>query len=60
MSDAHVNAAIQMLVLALDLLGTFAFAISGGVAGVKRRHDFFGIMVLAFAAGNAGESPAIS
>jgi uncharacterized membrane protein YeiH len=53
-SDAHVTAAIQMLVLALDLLGTFAFAISGGVAGVKRRHDFFGIMVLAFAAGNAG------
>ncbi len=43
-----------MLVLTLDLLGTFAFAISGGVAGVKHRRDFFGIMVLAFAAGNAG------
>ena len=54
MSDADVSAAIQVLVLALDLLGTFAFAISGAIAGVNRRLDFFGIMVLAFAAGNAG------
>lgn len=43
-----------MLILALDLLGTFAFAISGAITGVKRQLDFFGIMVLAFAAGNAG------
>jgi uncharacterized membrane protein YeiH len=43
-----------VLVLALDLLGTFAFAISGGMTAVRRRLDFFGIMVLAFAAGNAG------
>jgi uncharacterized membrane protein YeiH len=41
-------------VLALDLLGTFVFALSGAAAGVKRRLDFFGIMALAFAAGNFG------
>jgi uncharacterized membrane protein YeiH len=53
-SDADVSAAIQNLVLVLDLLGTFAFALSGATAGVKRQFDFFGIVVLAFAAGNAG------
>jgi uncharacterized membrane protein YeiH len=41
-------------VLALDLLGTFVFALSGAASGVKRRLDFFGIMALAFAAGNFG------
>lgn len=39
---------------ALDLLGTFVFALSGAAAGVKNRLDLFGLMVLAFAAGNAG------
>ena len=39
---------------ALDLLGTFVFALSGAAAGVRRRLDFFGVMVLSFAAGNAG------
>ncbi|TAN09713.1 MAG: trimeric intracellular cation channel family protein, partial [Chitinophagaceae bacterium] len=38
----------------LDLGGTFVFAISGAVAAVRHRLDIFGIMVLAFAAGNAG------
>jgi len=52
--DGGGSAAIQVLVLALDLLGTFAFAISGGIVAVNRRLDFFGILVLAFAAGNAG------
>lgn len=40
--------------IALDLLGTFVFALSGAAAGVKSRFDLFGLMVLAFAAGNAG------
>ena len=40
--------------LALDLLGTFVFALSGAAAGVRRRLDFFGVMVLSFAAGNFG------
>ncbi len=40
--------------IALDLLGTFVFALSGAAAGVKNKLDLFGLMVLAFAAGNAG------
>jgi uncharacterized membrane protein YeiH len=39
---------------ALDLLGTFVFALSGAAAGVKNKLDLFGLMVLAFATGNAG------
>ena len=45
---------IETLVIALDLLGTFVFAISGAMAGVNRRLDIFGILVLAFVAGNFG------
>lgn len=41
-------------VLALDLIGTFAFAISGATAGVRRQLDLFGVLVLAFAAATAG------
>lgn len=39
---------------ALDLAGTFVFALSGGMAGVKNRLDLFGVLVLAFAAANTG------
>ena len=42
------------LVLALDLLGSFAFAISGATVGVRRQLDLFGVLVLAFAAATAG------
>ena len=42
------------LVRVLDLGGTFAFALSGATAGVRRRLDIFGILVLAFAASTAG------
>lgn len=41
-------------VLAIDFLGTFAFAISGATAGVRRGLDLFGVLVLAFAAATAG------
>jgi uncharacterized membrane protein YeiH len=50
----EVDAAIKTLVLALDLVGTFVFALSGASAGVKRRLDLFGVLVLSFAAGNSG------
>jgi uncharacterized membrane protein YeiH len=40
--------------LVLDLVGTFVFALSGGVAGVKERLDLFGVLVLSFAAASAG------
>jgi uncharacterized membrane protein YeiH len=42
------------LLLALDLAGTFVFALSGATAGVRNRLDLFGVLVLSFAAGNAG------
>src|SRR3569832_612156 len=38
----------------LDLIGTFVFALSGGLAGVKERLDLFGVLVLSFAAATAG------
>ena len=45
---------IRILLTMLDLGGTFVFAISGAAVAVKHRLDIFGVMVLAFAAGNAG------
>jgi uncharacterized membrane protein YeiH len=44
----------RTLVLVLDLCGTFAFALSGAMAGVRRRLDVFGVLVLAFAASTFG------
>jgi uncharacterized membrane protein YeiH len=38
----------NLLVWALDLIGTFVFAISGAMLGVRRRMDLFGVLVLAF------------
>lgn len=40
--------------LILDLAGTFVFALSGATAGVKRRLDLFGVLVLSFAASVSG------
>jgi len=40
--------------LALDLAGTFVFALSGATAGVQNKLDLFGILVLSFVAGNTG------
>jgi uncharacterized membrane protein YeiH len=45
---------MEKLPLALDLVGTFVFALSGALAGVKRELDLFGVLVLSFAGGNAG------
>lgn len=42
------------LLLLLDLAGTFVFALSGALAGVNRKLDLFGVLVLSFAAGNFG------
>src|ERR1051325_7898851 len=46
--------AMKTLVLVLDLAGTFVFALSGATAGVRRRLDLFGVLVLSFVAGNFG------
>lgn len=41
-------------IVVLDLVGTFVFALSGAVSGIKHRLDLFGVLVLSFAAGNVG------
>ena len=45
---------MQTLVLVLDLVGTFVFAVSGAAKGVTSRLDLFGVLVLSFAAASAG------
>jgi uncharacterized membrane protein YeiH len=45
---------MNTLLLVLDLLGTFVFALSGATAGIRRRLDVFGVLVLSFVAGNFG------
>ena len=45
---------MQTLILVLDLVGTFVFAVSGAAKGVTSRLDLFGILVLSFAAASAG------
>lgn len=45
---------MQTLLVVLDLTGTFVFALSGASLGVKRSLDLFGMLVLAFVAGNFG------
>jgi uncharacterized membrane protein YeiH len=45
---------MEILLLVLDLVGTFVFALSGATAGVNHRLDLFGVLVLSYAAGNAG------
>jgi len=45
---------MESLSYVLDLAGTFVFALSGGMAGVKHRLDVFGVLVLSFAAANTG------
>lgn len=36
-----------MIFSTLDLLGTIAFAISGALAGIEKRLDFFGVFIIA-------------
>lgn len=40
--------------MVLDLTGTFVFALSGAVLGVRKRLDLFGVLVLSFAAATGG------
>ena len=51
----HYNPAVfATFLVILDLAGTFVFALSGAMSGVHHRVDLFGVIVLSFAAGNAG------
>jgi len=42
------------LILALNLVGTFVFGLSGGLAAVRARLDLFGVVVMAAVVGLAG------
>src|SRR3954469_13549863 len=50
--DQHVL--VSEFLRVLDLVGTFVFALSGAVSGVKHRIDLFGVLVLSFVAATAG------
>lgn len=45
---------VSLLFTVLDLMGTFAFAISGAIAGIRHRLDIFGVLLLSFAAATSG------
>lgn len=45
---------MDSLLITLDLAGTFVFALSGALVGVRHRLDLFGVLVLAFAAATSG------
>lgn len=50
--DEHIL--VSEFLKVLDLIGTFVFAVSGAVSGVKHRIDLFGVLVLSFVAATAG------
>jgi uncharacterized membrane protein YeiH len=54
MNPFHLAIRMDAFHVVLDLGGTFVFALSGAMAGVKHRLDIFGVLVLSFAAANAG------
>lgn len=45
---------VSLLLTIFDLVGTFAFAISGAIAGTRHKLDVFGVLVLSFAAATFG------
>jgi uncharacterized membrane protein YeiH len=42
------------VLLVLDLIGVFVFALAGATAAVRQRLDLFGVLVLSFATASAG------
>jgi uncharacterized membrane protein YeiH len=54
MIPTGVEHPLTTLLTVFDLAGTFVFALSGATKAVQHRLDFFGVLVLCFAAGNSG------
>lgn len=50
----EVRRSEELVILALNLGGTFAFGLSGGIAAVRARLDVFGVVVLAAVVALAG------
>jgi uncharacterized membrane protein YeiH len=51
---AREEVVINLLLTIFDYIGTFAFAISGAIAGTRHKLDIFGVLVLSFAAATFG------
>lgn len=45
---------IKALLFALELIGAFAFAVSGATAAIRKQLDMFGVLVLSFVAATFG------
>lgn len=45
---------VSLFITGVDLLGTFAFGLSGGTLAIRNRLDIFGVIVLSVAAALAG------
>lgn len=54
LTHADTQQVVNTFLAVFDLAGTFVFALSGATAAVRHRLDLFGILVLAYAAGNSG------
>lgn len=54
MSPIDGAAAVDLILVVLDLVGTFVFALSGALVGVRQRLDLFGVLVLSFVAACGG------
>lgn len=55
MGELHATSGMMLTIITLlDLCGTFAFALSGAMAGIRRELDIFGVLVLSFAASSFG------
>lgn len=48
------QATVSTFLLVLDLAGTFVFALSGAMAGVRYKLDLFGVLVVSVVAATAG------
>ena len=45
---------VSFVLQLFDLIGTFVFALAGATAGVRRRLDIFGVLVLSLVTASAG------
>lgn len=52
--QVQIDTTIKALLFALELVGAFAFAVSGATAGIRKQLDMFGVLVLAFVAATFG------
>jgi hypothetical protein len=57
---AHIQTlALPQVMTALDGLGSFVFALSGGLLAVEKRFDLFGVLLLSFVVAVTGGISAI-